>query len=65
MMKQSRPDLVEVHIVLLKMLKAVTALCEKHNIRYSLYCGTLLGSIRHGGFIPWDHDVDLTMPLQD
>ena len=65
MVKQSRPDLVEVHIVLLKMLKAVTALCEKHNIRYSLYCGTLLGSIRHGGFIPWDHDVDLTMPLQD
>ncbi len=64
-MEQSRPDLVEVHKVLLKMLKAVAVLCDKYNIRYSLYCGTLLGAVRHKGFIPWDHDADLTMPLED
>ena len=65
MAEQFRPDLVEVHKVLLKMIKAVTALCDQYNIQYSLYCGTLLGAVRHGGFIPWDHDADLTMSLQD
>ena len=59
------PDIDEVHKVLLDILKAVASLCEKHNIRYSLYCGTLLGAVRHRGFIPWDHDVDLTMPWPD
>lgn len=55
----------EVQRVELEMLKAVAALCDAHGIRYSLYCGTLLGAIRHGGFIPWDDDVDLMMPLPD
>lgn len=64
-MKKVASDIDEVHRVLLKILKAVVALCEKYNIRYSLYCGTLLGAVRHKGFIPWDHDVDLTMPWED
>ncbi len=58
-------DLNAVHAVELEMLKAVDALCEKYEIRYSLYCGTLLGAVRHGGFIPWDDDVDLAMCLKD
>ena len=57
--------LQEVHAVELDMLKAVDDLCRKHNITYTLYCGTLLGAIRHGGFIPWDDDIDLAMPLED
>ncbi len=57
--------LQEVHAVELGMLKAVDDLCRKHKIRYTLYCGTLLGAIRHGGFIPWDDDIDLAMPLED
>ncbi len=61
----SNVDLKAVHAVELEMLKAVDALCTKYGIRYSLYCGTLLGAVRHKGFVPWDDDVDLTMPVKD
>ena len=49
----------------LDMLKAVTDLCDQYGLTYTLYCGTLLGAVRHKGFIPWDDDVDLAMPLKD
>ena len=58
-------DIAAVHNAELSILKAVDTLCEKHGIRYSLYCGTLLGAVRHHGFIPWDNDIDLAMPLKD
>ena len=54
-----------IHAVELDMLKAVAHLCEEHGLRYSIYCGTLLGAVRHKGFIPWDDDVDIAMPLKD
>ena len=51
--------------VQLNMLIEIDAFCRKHNIRYSLAYGTLIGAIRHKGFIPWDDDVDIMMPLPD
>lgn len=47
------------------ILQQFHQLCEKHNLRYSLAYGTLLGAVRHGGMIPWDDDIDLVMPRED
>ena len=48
-----------------ELLKIFSDICEKNNLTYYALGGTLLGVIRHGGFIPWDDDMDLGMPRED
>ena len=51
--------------VQLVMLDEIDSFCRNNSIRYSIAFGTLLGAVRHKGFIPWDDDVDIMMPLPD
>lgn len=49
----------------LHVLKCFHELCNRTGLRYSLYAGTLIGALRHRGYIPWDDDVDVAMPRED
>lgn len=57
--------LEEKRAIQIEMLKEIHEFCVTNEIRYSLAFGTLLGAVRHKGFIPWDDDVDIIMPLPD
>ena len=50
---------------LLKLFREVDEICREHNLRYVLAGGSLIGALRHEGFVPWDDDVDLYMPRPD
>ena len=63
--KEPSFDLTKVHETNLKLLKEIDRICRKYKIKYALDSGTLLGAIRHQGFIPWDDDMDIGMPRED
>ena len=58
-------SLREVQLCQLQILKAVAKVCEENNIDYMLACGSLLGAIRHKGYIPWDEDIDIYMTIEN
>lgn len=51
----------QLQMTMLETLKVFDDFCRKHDIKYSLYAGSLLGAVRHNGFIPWDDDLDVCM----
>ena len=56
---------IELKLVLIEILNCFVSFCEENNLNYMLEGGTLLGAIRHKGFIPWDDDIDIAMPRED
>lgn len=55
----------ETQKVSLEILHTIASICEQEGFRYALIYGTLIGAIRHKGYIPWDDDVDIMMPRPD
>lgn len=58
-------SLKETQKILTNLLAEFDKLCQKYDLKYSIVFGTLLGAIRHQGFIPWDNDIDVAMPRED
>ena len=58
-------DVRKIQLMVLKLMLEFERICKKHDLRYYLAGGTILGGIRHKGFIPWDDDMDITMPRPD
>lgn len=59
--RMQETDLRKMQLIQLEMLVELDRICRKYEIEYFIIAGTLLGAVRHGGFIPWDDDVDVAM----
>ena len=57
----SADDLRQMQLIQLEMLLEVKRICQKRNIKFSIIAGTVLGAVRHKGFIPWDDDIDVAL----
>lgn len=63
--KKVQDQIASVWKVEQEILDVIHRICTDHGLRYSLSYGTLIGAVRHQGFIPWDDDIDLIMPRED
>ena len=61
----SESDLRRLQLVQLELLEELDRVCRKHGIRYLMDGGTMIGAVRHKGFIPWDDDIDVAMLRED
>ena len=58
-------DIRPLQLRILEILRAVDKTCTEHHLHYYLWAGSMIGAIRHKGFIPWDDDLDIAMPRPD
>jgi len=65
MVKVDDDILKRVHETEIEILDEIVRICDKYNLNYYLHWGTLLGAVRHQGFIPWDDDLDICMTRKD
>lgn len=65
MMHQNQENLRIIQKKGIGILKEFIRVCQNHDLTYFIISGTLLGAVRHGGFIPWDDDIDIGMPRSD
>ena len=63
--KEDNCELRRLQFIELEVMKLFSGICDKHHLRYYLVGGTMLGAVRHNGFIPWDDDMDVGMPRPD
>ena len=58
-------EIKELHKCLLNITKEIDKICKENHIQYTLMGGSLIGAIRHNGFIPWDDDMDIGLLYDD
>ena len=57
--------MTELQTVELELLRQFLAVCEREGLTYYMVCGSALGAVKYGGFIPWDDDIDVALPRAD
>ena len=58
-------ELRKAQLKMVEILEAIDDICKRHDIKWWLCYGTMLGAVRHNGFIPWDDDCDIAMMRED